>query len=531
MCLIKVLFIILLGTNGFQVVKTYSNGNVYPACESMMPQHPPFLPQNTPNPYEIIVKNISLDKVIVILKATSEPFRGFLLEAEDSQGRRPFGTFTLVDPKQTQILNCDGNTASAVSHRRNDDKREISVNWTRPTEENYTFRATFVRRYNTFWVAELRDPISTTSPTSTTSAGTVTSNELPAATQITDVSASTSASTTSAATVPSKPPATNSTNAVSNTTSLSTTTVGIVKSKAPATTLTTDIIYITVVTTTTSSAVTSKPPATTSTTAVINTNVAAATTANTVTSKPPATTSTSAVGNTTSESTTTAGYVTSKAPAATLTTYVVEDHISSSSLRSTATVLVTLAVPFMYGSQTKMVFSSYGGFWFPVHVLFMSLFACGNIIALILVFIEGWRTEAHTAVVCVVTVLTIIQIVLTFFRCGKSHELRFIFNWFHRLNALAIVCLTVAAVFTGLADIEAASPQQMLQELMGGLVAWEFLFFILQLSLYCLRKRGKDDWSHKMKKIHSVIQMTLLVVFSLGNAALLVALLERIFAS
>ncbi|KAJ8376115.1 hypothetical protein SKAU_G00066950 [Synaphobranchus kaupii] len=196
--------------------------------------------------------------------------------------------------------------------------------------------------------------------------------------------------------------------------------------------------------------------------------------------------------------------------------------------KSTTTELVNHAMLLMYGCLTKMAYYSHNGHWFQVHVFLMSLFAIVNIIAFIFVFVEGWRTEAHPVLVCAVTFLTFIQIVVTFFRCGRSHELRFIFNLFHRLNALAIVCLIVAAVFTGLGCIEAASPQHMLQKLMGGLVAWEFLFFILQLAMSRWRKRDQDNCSDKAKNVQTVLQVALLAFFSLGNGAFLVVLLERV---
>lgn len=390
MCQIKLLFIILVGANSLQVVTSYADGMVQSACESMTPKHGSIRPQNTIAPYKIDtnISSSNLDEIMVILRANSEAFLGFLLEAEDSQWHRPVGTFTLIDSAQTQLLSCGGSAASAVSHTNNRPKNEIRVKWKRPKDGNYTFRATFVQQYSIFWVDELRDPVTTTSPTT-----------------ITTPSAST----------------------------------------------------------TTGSSATSKPPA---------------------------------------------------APS-----------------ESTATELVNLAIPLTYGCLTKMAFYSHSGLWFRVHVSLMSLFAIGNIIALVLVFVDGWMTEAHPVLVCVVTVLTFIQIVVTFCRCGQSHELRFIFNWFHRLNALAIVCLTVATVFTGLASIEANSPHPILQKLMGGLVAWECLFFILQLLIIWWRKTDQNDSSKKMTNAYTVLHLAMLVVFSIGSAAFLVVLLKNIFTS
>lgn len=412
MCQIKLLFIILLGANSLQVVTSYADGMVQSACESMTPKHGTNRPRNTSAPYKIDtnISSSNLDEIMVILRANSKAFLGFLLEAEDSQWHRPVGTFTLIDSAQTRLLSCGGRTASAVSHTNNHPKNEIRVKWKRPKDGNYTFRATFVQQYSIFWVDELRDPVTTTSPTT-----------------ITTPSAST----------------------------------------------------------TTGSSATSTPPAATSVTTVKST-----------------------LTGTTSRAEQRAGYK-----------------------ESTATELVNLAIPLTYGCLTKMAFYSHSGLWFRVHVSLMSLFAIGNIIALVLVFVDGWMTEVHPVLVCVVTALTFIQIVVTFCRCGQSHELRFIFNWFHRLNALAIVCLTVATVFTGLPSIEANSRHPMLQKLMGGLVAWECLFFILQLLMIWWRKTDQNDSSKKMTNAYIISHLAMLVVFSIGSAAFLVVLLRNIFTS
>ncbi|XP_035271779.1 putative ferric-chelate reductase 1 [Anguilla anguilla] len=392
MCQIKLLFIILVGANSLQVVTSYADGMVQSACESMTPKHGSNRPQNTIAPYKIDtnISSSNLDEIMVILRANSEAFLGFLLEAEDSQWHRPVGTFTLIDSAQTQLLSCGGRKDSAVSHTNNHPKNEIRVKWKRPKDGNYTFRATFVQQYSKFWVDELRDPVTTTSPTTITSVTTVKST----------------------------------------------------------------------------------------------------------------------VTGTTSRPEQRVGYK-----------------------ESTATELVNLAIPLTYGCLTKMAFYSHSGLWFRVHVSLMSLFAIGNIIALVLVFVDGWMTEAHPVLVCVVTVLTFIQIVVTFCRCGQSHELRFIFNWFHRLNALAIVCLTVATVFTGLASIEANSPHPMLQKLMGGLVAWECLFFILQLLMIWWRKTDQNDSSKKMTNAYTILHLAMLVVFHISSGAFLVVLLKIIFTS
>ncbi|KAM9488576.1 putative ferric-chelate reductase 1 [Clarias gariepinus] len=162
-------------------------------------------------------------------------------------------------------------------------------------------------------------------------------------------------------------------------------------------------------------------------------------------------------------------------------------------------------------------------FWFVAHVVLMLLSVVATIIAFILIFsyAQDWSGGAHPVLGCLVMILSLAQPIGAVFRCAPQDERRFIFNWIHALNALAIKGLAVAAIFTGLMLAD-SSPTQWMPKVMGGFVAWEALLFLCQDLYY--RCREKD-----MDKSNGVgTGVLLLFLFFLGNLAFLVALLVGI---
>ncbi|KAJ8387158.1 hypothetical protein AAFF_G00159700 [Aldrovandia affinis] len=155
----------------------------------------------------------------------------------------------------------------------------------------------------------------------------------------------------------------------------------------------------------------------------------------------------------------------------------------------------------------------------------MKLSVAATIIAFILIFsyIRGWSEGAHSVLGCLVMILAFIQPLAAVFRCGPDHSWRFIFNWAHTLNAIAIKGLAVAAIFTGLSLIDHTRDSWILK-VMGGFVGWEALLYALQ-DLYF-------RWSHKDAEegVQQLMKMEviLLSLFFLGNMAFLVAILTGI---
>ncbi|XP_041817885.1 putative ferric-chelate reductase 1 [Chelmon rostratus] len=153
--------------------------------------------------------------------------------------------------------------------------------------------------------------------------------------------------------------------------------------------------------------------------------------------------------------------------------------------------------------------------WFLVHVAVMSGSIAVTIIAFILSFsyVKAWSGGAHPVLGCVVMILLFLQPILALMRCGPQHPLRYLFNWSHALNGVAIKALSVAAILTGLKLIDSTLDQWLLK-VMGGFVGWEALFYILL------------DVHLKWMVNSTVILLTAL--FFLGNITFLMALLVGI---
>ncbi|XP_062377378.1 putative ferric-chelate reductase 1 [Sardina pilchardus] len=165
--------------------------------------------------------------------------------------------------------------------------------------------------------------------------------------------------------------------------------------------------------------------------------------------------------------------------------------------------------------------------WFLAHVSLMGLSVIATIIAFILAFsfVKGWSGGSHPVLGCLVMILSFIQPFAALFRCGPQHYWRFVFNWFHFLNALAIKGLAVAAIFTGLYMMD-SSQEKWMQKVMGGFVAWEALLFALQDLHMRWKQKDEDGDGNVFGSVHT--EVILLVVFFLGNLAFLIALLVGI---
>nr|XP_046265658.1 putative ferric-chelate reductase 1 [Scatophagus argus] len=141
----------------------YANGKVTKVCGSMEPHHGT-QGETTPSPYRLETNTTTfspgLDRIKVILSGT-EYFKGFLLQARDavSQGST-VGTFTLTDSSKTQLLTCNTQQGSAVSHTSDARQTEIVVIWNAPTDapKQVQFFVTVVAYYSKFWV-KLPGPI------------------------------------------------------------------------------------------------------------------------------------------------------------------------------------------------------------------------------------------------------------------------------------------------------------------------------------------------------------------------------------
>lgn len=142
----------------------YANGKVKESCGSMEPHHHQH-GQTTPSPYHLETNTTTFspgDQIQVILTGTSY-FEGFLLQARDAANQgsvSTVGTFTLTDPKRTQLLTCNKHQDSAVSHSSKAKQTKVVVIWNAPTDvpTQVQFFVTVVAHYEVFWI-KLPGPI------------------------------------------------------------------------------------------------------------------------------------------------------------------------------------------------------------------------------------------------------------------------------------------------------------------------------------------------------------------------------------
>uniref|UniRef100_A0A8C3ISZ6 Ferric-chelate reductase 1 n=1 Tax=Chrysemys picta bellii TaxID=8478 RepID=A0A8C3ISZ6_CHRPI len=165
--------------------------------------------------------------------------------------------------------------------------------------------------------------------------------------------------------------------------------------------------------------------------------------------------------------------------------------------------------------------------WFQIHLSLMVITVAETITAFVLAFVAvmGWANdaEAHAVIGCIVMILSFFQPVIAFFRPSPQSKRRFIFNWFHALNAFVIKVLAVAVIFLGLQMLD-PSPSRWMVKTMGGFVGWEALVYITLDANAWLKKKEKYEDSHR--KIKN--EMVLFLIYTCGNLAFLIALLVGI---
>uniref|UniRef100_A0A8C2X723 Ferric-chelate reductase 1 n=1 Tax=Cyclopterus lumpus TaxID=8103 RepID=A0A8C2X723_CYCLU len=110
------------------LVQCYSSGKVMESCEDMQPYHSGLSPETAPAPYTVKTDHISYRLGEEIQAPASTPFIGFLLQAREVGGRSPVGSFALTTGA-TQLLPCSQKPNSAVSHTSDSVKTSIQMTW------------------------------------------------------------------------------------------------------------------------------------------------------------------------------------------------------------------------------------------------------------------------------------------------------------------------------------------------------------------------------------------------------------------
>nr|XP_029481809.1 putative ferric-chelate reductase 1 isoform X3 [Oncorhynchus nerka] len=530
-----------------RVVRCYSSGEVTEACDEMAPQH--FVTaQQSPAPFSVTADRSSFkegDEITVRLLADSTPFIGFMLQARAVNGSSPLGVFT-VTGGEAQLLTCNGHPKSAVSHTSASAKLSIQGTWRAPTSYGFNsiqFSASFVIDFSTFWVGVTSYPV-TFSGTAATPAN---STSIP-------ITSTTSASST--AVFPSQ-------------SSLSISSAGCGSSKVcfrqplncdPG--VSPDCYFLSAMTSTRDTAIHLEMTGPSDGYIAIGFsddqmmgNVSdvkssmkddiiscSFTTRNpisiprSVRSSSPyylmfahGPTSNGEIGHHTSTFLSDTKMDISRPQG--ITNAIQPPIIKAHGALMLIAWMTTGSLGMITARYLKDVANgeeSLHDVWFLVHVLLMTLTVAATIIAFILTFshVRSWSGGAHPVLGWVVVILAFFQPIVAMFRCGPHHRWRFLFNWSHALNAVAIKVLAVVAIFTGLSLID-SSEDKWLLKVMGGFVGWEAtLYILLDVHMRCKCSDNEEGASKSACKA-----LLLLVLFFLGNMAFLVALLVGIAMS
>nr|XP_046155407.1 putative ferric-chelate reductase 1 [Oncorhynchus gorbuscha] len=568
----RYIFIIVLLACVLRAVRCYSSGKVTGACDNMIPQHKKGA-QQSPAPFSVTTDRFSFkggDEIIVRLLAASTPFTGFILQAREVGGSSPLGSFT-VTSGEAQPLTCNGLPNSAISHTSNSLKSSIQGIWRAPTSGNLNsiqFSASFVKDYSTFWVEVRSSPvtynIATASPASSTS---VTSTAFSSSEVSNSSTGCDSTKVCFSQPLNCDPGVSPDCYFLSAMTSLGDTAIQL-EMTGPSDgyiaigfsddqRMGNDDIYI----------------CGRDSGGLIQLQHAFSTGKKTPEILPLGNVSDvkSSVNNSIiSCSFTTRNPISTQRSGGSSSLYylmivhgpsnngIIGRHtgtfISDTKVDISSPQIVTsekeppiikahgslMLIAWMTTGSLGMIIARYlkgvakgkhyfgKDVWFLVHVFLMTLTVAATIIAFILAFSEvgGWSGGVHPVLGCIVMILAFFQPIGAMFRCGPHHHWRFLFNWSHALNAVAIKGLAVAAIFTGLSYFS-TSEDSWLLKVMGGFVGWEATMYIL-LEFHM---RWKHNDHTESASESTSMELVLLVLFFLGNIAFLVALLVGIGSS
>nr|XP_020470998.1 putative ferric-chelate reductase 1 [Monopterus albus] len=528
------------------VVQCYKSGLVTASCGSLHPNHNGNAPQTGASPFTITTDRNSCkvgEDVKVTLQGQSQTYDGFLLQARIVGGQSPVGTFTLI-PTNAQLLTCS-QKADSVSHKDGSAKNTIQVTWKPDASlagENIQLHATFVKSYNTFWV-DVTSPVLNVS--SDTNAVTKVCFSKPSGC---DPAVSAGCYFMSAKVVSPNNAAIRYEMTGSSDGYIS---IGFSDDQIMGN----DDIYIcsksstgTVVLQHAFSTGRKSPTPV----SLGNVSDVIASVQNGVLSCIFTTTNSISTQRSTGSDST--YYIMfAYGPASNGNVYFHRDtFVSSEKIDITKAANVESEETFppiikAHGSLMLIAWMTTGSvgmlvarylkgmskgtqfcgkdIWFLVHAALMCLTVAATIIAFILAFsyAQDWSGGAHPVLGCLVMILSFFQPIVALLRCAPQHPKRYLFNWSHAINAVAIKALAVAAIFTGLSWVD-VSANQWMPKVMGGFFGWEILFFILFDVHFKWKVNRPETLGSKVTSTDTL----LIVLYFLGNFCFLVALLVGI---
>ncbi|XP_031756880.1 putative ferric-chelate reductase 1 isoform X2 [Xenopus tropicalis] len=573
-------------------VQPFGNGNVGLACDTMMPNHRTHAAQESMSPYRVAASSYSFspgDEITVTLLANfNTTFEGFLLQARSVTGNRLVGNFRVLN-SNSQILDCGGVMGLAVSHINTSKKSNITALWTAPDlSDNVHFRATFVRNFKTFWVGVESPLLTFITPsnqrptTPNVPAVYVLSTNLPSNKVGSTIISRESCGTDKVCfSVPTDCDPSRSTNCYFMSSSpIETSGQGyLLGISGPSTgyvsvgfsddmQMGNDDMYLCVMNAAgvievqhAYSEGKSQPRVLTPGNievilASYNNGIIQCTfIARSISILNPLQNSRSinslyhiflAYGSSSN------GQVQYHGPSGRFISNSRIDLLAASNVTSGPYGLDPLVkahgslmlIAWMTTGSLGMILARYfkvtgkqlvlgKAVWFQAHFFLMALTVCATIASFVLAFVkeQGWNynLSTHAIIGCIVMCLAFFQPLIALFRPSPQSSRRFIFNWFHVINALVIKVLAVANLFLGLQVV--SHTYAWMPEVMGGFFAWEALAFIsLEINAQMAEKEtGRYDVNDDPKsKSPAKTDVFLLLIYLCGNLAFLITLLVAI---
>uniref|UniRef100_A0A3P8ZDG4 Uncharacterized protein n=1 Tax=Esox lucius TaxID=8010 RepID=A0A3P8ZDG4_ESOLU len=157
------LFLVVVAACLIKEASGFPNGKVSVACGDMKPQHG-HASSSKSAPYNITVDQTTFSPgdqitgrlLLICLRFSGAAFKGFLIEARDVENLDgpAVGSFSLLNPSESQLLQCGDTQGSAVSHTSKSKKTDIQAMWKAPENPplGVQFMATVVQKYKVYWV-------------------------------------------------------------------------------------------------------------------------------------------------------------------------------------------------------------------------------------------------------------------------------------------------------------------------------------------------------------------------------------------
>ncbi|XP_075473220.1 putative ferric-chelate reductase 1 isoform X4 [Ascaphus truei] len=573
-------------------VAGYPNGLVSSVCDTMIPNHNANSQTSAP-PYTVTVSHTSFtagDRITVTLQGISSTFRGFLLQARSLPGDNIVGNFEVTN-STSQTLNCDGSVGAAVSHTDRSDKSSTSAVWTAPAGTgNIRFRVTFVQTVPVFW-AGVESPLLTVISSSTQSS---VSSSAPPDTSPSLPSLSSSGSSPLPPTSVSRASCGLEKVCFSSPTDCDPSTMSncFFMSSAPVsgggywfeisgpsdgyvaigfsddTQMGNDDIYICGMNSAGTVQVQhaySEGKVRPRILALNNVEVSLASfssgvmqcsfmSRNNISTQTPTRASSNSFYIFLAYGASVNGVIqfhgtTGTSISSTKIDLLVAANVSSSQSSGQSTIKAhgtLMLIAWMTTGSLGMIIARYlkvaakqlvfgKALWFQAHITLMALTIVATIISFVLAFVkaQGWsyRANTHAILGCIVMILAFFQPFIAFFRPSPQSSRRFIFNWFHALNALVMKVLAVANLFLGLQFLDYTI--NWLVKVMGGFVGWEVLtLIILEMNARLMERDMKEEEVGSERSQSTVkTELILLLIYLCGNLTFLIALLVGIAQS